>query len=101
MVTELVHRLNSLKALKRLDVTLRVPVNNGPTRVTLNQLQHCLPFYFLNFTKWNMWWHNAIMKSPAKIVGKTIQYLDFEATKIIEAEVRPQGNDNEVSKTEA
>ncbi|KAH6664485.1 hypothetical protein B0J14DRAFT_569765 [Halenospora varia] len=101
MLTRLIHRLNSLKSLKRLDVTFRVSTNNGPACVTLDQLHHLLPFYFLDFTKWGAWWFNATMKSPAKIIGKSVRYLDAEATKIIQAEESSPENDGEASKDRA
>lgn len=74
-------KLKEFSALTRLEVILRTPAHTQPP-ISLEQLNHALPFYELPFTNWRLKWQNSYMGRPETISGWPITYLDIERSKI-------------------
>lgn len=79
---DLVQTLNNFQSLSRLDITMRVPTNNGPTCVQLDQFHHMLPFYDVNYIRWRLWWFAPGLASPEVIPAEGLDYMDREMAKV-------------------
>jgi hypothetical protein len=81
-LSHLVSVLESFTSLTRLDITLNTPANM-PKPLTVEQLDHILPFYDLtSFTKWRIWWRAEYMTHAEMVTQWPIAHLNSEWGKI-------------------
>lgn len=80
-VKALVACIEGFKSLERLSITLQTPAKQQKP-IDVPQLNHCLPFYQLSFTKWRISWKVAYMTRTEAVNGWPIWHLDDEWAKI-------------------
>jgi hypothetical protein len=81
-LSRLVSVLQSFNSLGRLDIVLSTPANT-PKPLTIEQLDHVLPFYDLeSFTKWRIWWRAEYMTQAEQVNQWPVAHLNSEWGKI-------------------
>jgi hypothetical protein len=86
-IQKVVDKMKHFTAIKKLDIVLHTPPN-GTAPVSLEQLNHVLPFYELEFTRWGLLWQTSYMSRPETVCGWPITYLDKERFRIDSAAQR-------------
>jgi hypothetical protein len=82
-VTEaIVKNLHNFSRLEKLEINLHTPANNK-TPLSIDALDHLLPFYDLAFTDWEIRWQTDYMSRSEPVKGWPIFYLDRERNKIL------------------
>lgn len=74
-------KLKEFTSLQRLEIVLCTQAH-ARNPVALPQLHFALPFYELQFTKWQLKWQNSYMSHPELVRGWPITHLDIERSKI-------------------
>ena len=78
----IVNRLHDFSSLEKLEINLRTPANSK-TPLSIDALDHLLPFYDLSFTGWEVRWQTDYMSRSEPVRGWPISYLDREYNKIL------------------
>ncbi|CAG8973168.1 hypothetical protein HYALB_00008760 [Hymenoscyphus albidus] len=81
-LTQLVWALNDFTSIGNLNITLETPAS-GNKPITLDELDHVLPFYDLeSFSRWQVWYTHNWMTHPERVSAWPMEQLASEWLKI-------------------